>query len=326
MFKKIFSLALCCSLTLCSFAGCGSASAIKDNGKTHIVCTVFPEYDWVTEILGEHTKDFNITYLLANGSDMHSYQPTMDDMVKISSCDLFIYIGGESDKWTKDAVSEAENKNMKTVNLLESLGSSVKEEEMKEGMQGSDEENHEHEEEAEYDEHIWLSLGNAEKLCTVIADAICSVDPDNASDYRNNLNSYIEEIKALDSEYSTVLSAVKEKTLVFGDRFPFRYLVDDYGLDYYAAFSGCSAETEASFETITFLADKVNELDTDTIFTIEGSDTKIAEAVISGTKTKNQNIATLDSIQSVTSEQIKNGTTYISVMKSNLDVLKEALN
>ncbi len=324
MFKKIFSLALCCLLTLCNFAGCGSVSAVKDDNKPHIVCTVFPEYDWVTEILGEHTKDFNITYLLANGSDMHSYQPTMDDMVKISSCDIFIYIGGESDKWTKDAVSEAENKNMKTVNLLESLGNSVKEEEIKEGMQGNDE-NNDNDEKAEYDEHIWLSLGNAEKLCTAITDTICSFDPDNADDYRNNLNSYIEEIKALDNEYSAVLSSVKEKTLVFADRFPFRYLVDDYGLDYYAAFSGCSAETEASFETITFLADKVNELNINTIFTIEGSDTKIAKAVISATKSQNQNISTLDSIQSVTSEQIKNGKTYISIMKSNLDVLKEAL-
>ncbi|MDE5620743.1 MAG: metal ABC transporter substrate-binding protein [Ruminococcus sp.] len=326
MFRKVFSLALCCSLALCGLVGCSSASAEKDDGKTHIICTVFPEYDWVKEILGEHTEDFNITYLLSNGSDMHSYQPTMDDMVKISSCDLFIYIGGESDEWTEDAVSEAKNKNMKTVNLLEALGSSVKEEEIKEGMQECADENHDHDEEAEYDEHIWLSLGNAEKLCTVIADEICSVDPDNADDYRNNLNSYIDELKTLDSEYSDVLSSVKEKTLVFGDRFPFRYLVDDYGLDYYAAFSGCSAETEASFETITFLADKINELNTDTVFTIEGSDASIAEAIISGTESQNQKIVTLDSIQSVTSEQIKNGTTYISIMKSNLDILKEALN
>ncbi|MDE6102798.1 MAG: metal ABC transporter substrate-binding protein [Ruminococcus sp.] len=326
MFRKIFSLALCCSLVLCSFTGCSSVSAEKDNGKKHIVCTVFPEYDWVTEILGEHKKDFNITYLLANGSDMHSYQPTMDDIVKISSCDLFVYIGGESDEWTKDAVSQAQNKNMKTVNLLEALGNSVKEEEIKEGMQGSDAEHNEHEEEAEYDEHIWLSFGNAEKLCTVITDEICNIDPENKTDYENNLATYCEKLDNLDKQYSETLSAVTNKTLIFGDRFPFRYLVDDYGLDYYAAFSGCSAETEASFETITFLSDKINELNTDTIFTIEGSDTKIAEAIISGTKTKSQRIAKLDSIQSVTSEQIKNGTTYISIMKSNLDVLKEALD
>ncbi|MDE5771640.1 MAG: metal ABC transporter substrate-binding protein [Ruminococcus sp.] len=324
MFRKIFSLF--CVLALCGLAGCSSASAEKNDDKTHIVCTVFPEYDWVKEILGEHTKDFNITYLLANGSDMHSYQPTMDDMVKISSCDLFIYIGGESDKWTKDAVSEATNKNMKTINLIESLGNSVKEEEIKEGMQGSDDKSHDHEEKAEYDEHIWLSLGNAKKLCTVIADEICDIDPENKTDYENNLVLYCEKLDNLDKQYSETLSAVTNKTLIFGDRFPFRYLIDDYGLDYYAAFSGCSAETEASFETITFLADKINELNTDTVFTIEGSDTSIAEAIISGTQTKNQKIVTLDSVQSVTSEQIKNGTTYISVMKSNLDILKEALD
>ena len=304
--------------------GCGEVPEKRD--KLSIVCTVFPEYDWVREITNGHEENFEITYLLSNGSDMHSYQPTVDDMIKISSCDLFIYIGGESDKWTKDAIKQAKNKDLKTISLLDSLGSSVKEEEHKEGMQDSDEEDHDHEEQAEYDEHIWLSLKNAETLCNSIAEEIYSLDPENKTDYQNNLMDYCKQLENLDTQYSETLSNVPNKTLIFGDRFPFRYLVDDYGLDYYAAFSGCSAETEASFETITFLSDKIDEINADTIFTIEGSDDSIANAIISSTEKKNQKIAHLNSIQSVNSEQVKNGTTYISIMKSNLDILKEALS
>ena len=305
---------------------CGCGEVPEKSDKLSIVCTVFPEYDWVREITNGHEENFEITYLLSNGSDMHSYQPTVDDMIKISSCDLFIYIGGESDKWTKDAIKQAKNKDLKTISLLDSLGSSVKEEEHKEGMQDSDEEDHDHEEQAEYDEHIWLSLKNAETLCNSIAEEIYSLDPENKTDYQNNLMDYCKQLENLDTQYSETLSNVPNKTLIFGDRFPFRYLVDDYGLDYYAAFSGCSAETEASFETITFLSDKIDEINADTIFTIEGSDDSIANAIISSTEKKNQKIAHLNSIQSVNSEQVKNGTTYISIMKSNLDILKEALS
>lgn len=318
--RKIFAI-ICCMVLMC---GCGEVPEKSD--KLSIVCTVFPEYDWVREITNGHEENFEITYLLSNGSDMHSYQPTVDDMIKISSCDLFIYIGGESDKWTKDAIKQAKNKDLKTISLLDSLGSSVKEEEHKEGMQDSDEEDHDHEEQAEYDEHIWLSLKNAETLCNSIAEEIYSLDPENKIDYQNNLTDYCKQLENLDTQYSETLSNVPNKTLIFGDRFPFRYLVDDYGLDYYAAFSGCSAETEASFETITFLSDKIDEINADTIFTIEGSDDSIANAIISNTEKKNQKIAHLNSIQSVNSEQVKNGTTYISIMKSNLDILKEALS
>ncbi|MCM1507670.1 MAG: metal ABC transporter substrate-binding protein [Ruminococcus flavefaciens] len=317
--RKVLAI-LCCMVLLC---GCGEVP--EKNDKINIVCTVFSEYDWVREIT-DGSESFEVTYLLSNGSDMHSYQPTMDDILKISSCDLFIYIGGESDKWAEDAVKQAQNKNIKAISLLESLGDSAKEEEIKEGMQSGEEEDHDHENEAEYDEHIWLSLGNAEILCNVIAEQIYSLDPENKDLYSKNLSDYCRKLDSLNSEYADTLSAVENKTLIFGDRFPFRYLVDDYGFDYYAVFSGCSAETEASFETITFLADKINELNTDTVFTIEGSDDSIAKAIISGTESKNQKIVRLDSIQSVTSQQIKDGKTYLSIMKSNLDILKEALS
>lgn len=312
--RRIFAV-ICCMIML---SGCGKVPETSD--RINIVCTVFPAYDWVREIIGSHSGNFEITYLLANGSDMHSYQPTMNDIIKISSCDLFIYIGGESDIWAEDAAGQAENKNFRKISLLDSLGDSVKEEELKEGMQSKQEDS----EEAEFDEHIWLSLGNAKKLCGTITEEICALDFDNAGDYRDNLSEYCSSLDNLDSQYRESLSAVQNKTLIFGDRFPFRYLTDDYGLDYYAAFSGCSAETEASFETITFLADKIDELDINTIFTIEGADSSIAKAIVSATESKKQNIVCLDSIQSVTAQQADN-VTYLSIMHSNLDVLKEVL-
>lgn len=315
--KKFLSVIAC--LAMCGMFGCSQVSAEK-NDKINIVCTVFPAYDWVREITG-NPDNIEITYLLGNGADMHSYQPTMDDIVKISSCDLFIYIGGESDAWAEDAVKQAKNKNIKSISLLDSLGSSAKEEELKEGMQSDEEETSE----AEFDEHIWLSLDNAEMLCKSITEQIISLDNENTEKYNNNLSEYCTKLENLDTEYSESLSEIENKTLIFGDRFPFRYLVDDYGLDYYAVFSGCSAETEASFETITFLAEKTDEIKADKIFTIEGSDDSIAKAIISGTKDKNQQIVRLNSIQSVTSQQIKDGADYLSFMKSNLDTLKEAL-
>ncbi|MDE6672966.1 MAG: metal ABC transporter substrate-binding protein [Ruminococcus sp.] len=315
--KKFLSI-ICC-LVVGGFTGCSSVPDGKTD-KINIVCTVFPEYDWVREIAG-NSDNIEITYLLGNGADMHSYQPSMDDIIKISSCDLFVHTGGESDKWTENVINQAKNKDIIVLDMLESLGNSAKVEEIKEGMQSE-----ESGDSAEYDEHIWLSLDNAVTLCNVITDTICQIDPENSTEYRENLSAYRQKLETLDNEYTESLSGIENKTLIFGDRFPFRYLVDDYGLDYFAVFSGCSAETEASFETITFLADKVDELNIDTIFTIEGSDDSVAKAIISGTETQNQKIVKLNSIQSVTSQQISDGMTYLSIMKSNLDTLKEVLS
>ena len=300
-----------------------------------IVTTIFPEYDWVREILGDRADNVEVSMLLDNGVDLHSYQPTADDIIKISDCDLFIYVGGESDSWAEDALKNATNKDMKVINLLEVLGDSVKEEETVEGMQEEehedtdehdDTEEHDHEEEVEYDEHVWLSLRNAETLCDAISDALQQINPDNKDAYAANASAYIEKLSALDADYQTAVDGATYKTVLFGDRFPFRYLVDDYGLSYYAAFAGCSAESEASFETISFLAKKVDELNLPCVLTIEGRDHKIAETVVENTTAKNQNILTMDSMQSTTSQDVNNGTTYLSVMEQNLSVLKEALN
>lgn len=290
--------------------------------KLKIVTTIFPEYDWVRQIAGDQISNMELTMLLDNGVDLHSYQPTADDIMKISDCDIFVYVGGESDEWVEDALKEAVNKDMQVINLLEVLGDSVKTEEMVEGMQET-EHDHEHEEEA--DKHVWLSLKNTQTLSDAIASALETADPANKETYAANAASYVEKLAALDTQYQEAVNNASQKTLLFGDRFPFRYLVDDYGLSYYDAFAGCSAESEASFETISFLAQKVDELGLKNVLTIEKSDQKIAKTIIENTKDKNQNILTLDSMQSTTSDDVANGTTYLSVMENNLNILKEAL-
>ncbi len=180
-------------------------------------------------------------------------------------------------------------------------------------------------EEKEYDEHVWLSLKNTKQLCNAIAEALEEIDPERADIYDANMVAYEEKLDDLNAQYQEPVDNAKQKTLLFGDRFPFRYLVDDYGLSYYAAFAGCSAESEASFETISFLAKKVDELGLKNIMTIEKSDQKIAKTIIENTATKDQKILTLDSMQSTTSDDIANGETYLSAMEKNLEVLKEAL-
>lgn len=293
--------------------------------KISIVTTIFPEYDWVREILGDKADYADVTMLLDNGVDLHSYQPTADDIIKISDCDLFIYVGGESDGWVEDALKEATNKNMQVINLLDVLGSSVKEEEVVEGMEADEEEAEDEEDGPEYDEHVWLSLKNATVLCEAISDALQQIDPDNKDTYVANTVAYAQKFSALDGDYQVAVDAAAYKTVLFGDRFPFRYLVDDYGLSYYAAFVGCSAETDASFETILFLAGKVDELGLPCVLTIEGTQHKIAETIVQNTAEKNQKVLAMDSMQSTTSKDVANGTSYLSVMEQNLSVLKEAL-
>ena len=504
--KKMIPLFLVLTMAVGLLAGCGKKNAAEkgesDSNKLSVVTTIFPEYDWVKEILGDKAGSTDLTMLLSSGVDLHSYQPTADDIVKISDCDLFVYVGGESDGWVESVLKNADNKNVKVINLLNVLGDSVKTEETVEGMQetehahdhskevstfedhevqdrslsdwagswqsaypfaldgtlddafaamaeegemtadeyktyyqngyktditniniegdhiaftyedgkkvGSDYkyigyyiqnwstgtkaamyrfeavdrtsgapiyiefndhmiesaapehfhirmsnesfdaivdpekswptffpadmtgedlcehmEGHGHEEEA--DEHVWLSLKNAKTLVRAISDALQELDPDNKDAYAANAAAYIEKLSALDGAYQSAVDGAARKTVLFGDRFPFRYLVDDYGLRYYAAFAGCSAESEASFETVSFLAKKVDKLGLPCVLTIEGKNHKIAETIVENTAEKNQKILTMDSMQSTTSEDVTNGTTYLSVMEQNLSVLKEAL-
>ena len=498
--KKITALLLALMMLAGVLAGCGKPKDAGKAGKLKVVTTIFPEYDWVRAILGDKAENAEVTMLLDNGVDLHSYQPTADDIVKISDCDLFVYVGGESDGWVENALKNAANKNMKVINLLEVLGDSVKTEETVEGMQ-EDGHGHSHDEQlteddikdrtlsdfagawkslhpyllngdldkfcqhraeededrsttkdtylekyktswqcdaekisiegnnitftyadgktvsAEYtyagyqpkrndegkirsvryqfettsadapkyvqfndhghepgeaehfhiyfgndgfdalmsaktnpffvkdtlsvedildelmghdhgeeaDEHVWLSLKNAKTLVGAISNALQEFDPDNKDTYATNAAAYIEKLSALDGAYQSAVDGAAHKTVLFGDRFPFRYLVDDYGLRYYAAFAGCSAETEASFETVSFLAKKVDELGLPCVLTIEGKNPKLAETIVQSTAGKNQKVLTMDSMQSMTSKDAANGATYLSVMEQNLSVLKEAL-
>ncbi len=336
--KKIISVLLAATMLILSLSACGStapSTATIDDVQTakaaapsgiSIVTTIFPEYDWVKNILGDNPAGAEITMLLDNGVDLHSYQPSAQDILKISTCDLFIYVGGESDEWVEDALKEAVNSNMKVINLMEVLADEIKEEEIVEGMEAEEEEEEGEEgeeEEVEYDEHVWLSLQNSEKLVSAIQSALSKVDADNAAGYEANANAYITELQALDTEYQTCVSSAKRDTFLFADRFPFRYLAEDYNLNYYAAFVGCSAETEASFETVAFLANKVDELQLPVILTIETSDGKLAKTVLDSTKSKDAQVLVLDSLQNT---KLSDNKSYLDVMRSNLDVLKTALN
>lgn len=320
--KKILALLLALWIPAAVLSGCAPQDDSAASNKLNIVTTIFPTYDWVREILGAETDRAEITMLLDSGVDLHSYQPTVDDIVKISDCDLFLYVGGESDGWVDDALKNAPNKERKVIRLLDVLGDSAKAEETVEGMQ---EEEHDHEEEAEYDEHIWLSLKNAQVLVAAISKALQESDPARKDTYAANAAAYAEKLSALDGEYRAAVDIGKYKTLLFGDRFPFRYLADDYGLDYYAAFPGCSAETEASFETVSFLAGKMDALGLPCVLTIEGTQHKIAETIVQNTAQKNQQVLTMDSMQAVTANDAASGVSYLSIMEKNLSVLKKAL-
>ena len=336
--KRIFPLFLALAVAVSLLAGCGKKNATEsgesESDKLRVVATLFPGYDWVHQIMGDRAAAADLTMLLDNGVDLHSYQPTTDDIIKVFDCDLFIYVGGESDGWAENALKTAANKDIKVVSLLEVLGERVKTEEIVEGMQDADhahahdhehEHDHGHDHEEEKDEHVWLSLKNAKTLVGAIADALQELDPDNKDTYAANASAYIEKLSALDGAYQSAVGGAAHKTVLFGDRFPFRYLVDDYGLSYYAAFAGCSAESEASFETVSFLAKKVDELKLPCVLTIEGKNHKLAETIVQSTAGKNQKVLTMDSMQSMTSKDAANGATYLSVMEQNLSVLKEAL-
>lgn len=325
--KKALAVLLCLAVIICAFSACSSGGESNTGSdKLNIVCTVFPEYDWVMQVLGDKAENAEVTLLLDNGVDLHSYQPTAQDIIKISSCDLFVYVGGESDAWVADTLNEAKNQNMAVINLMEVLGTLAKEEEVVEGMQAEAEEDAEEAEEGpEYDEHVWLSLKNAQLFVSKIAVELSKIDAENKDAYLANADAYSDKLSALDDEYSAAVNAASNTTVLFGDRFPFRYLADDYGLNYYAAFVGCSAETQASFETVSFLAGKVDELGLPAVFAIEGTDHSLAQTIINNTSAKNQQLLVLNSMQSTTSQDAENGANYLSIMQSNLEVLKQGI-
>ena len=304
------------ALTLLLVSGCDFSS----DGKLHIVCTIFPQYDWVRE-LTKGAQNVEVTLLEDSGADLHNFQPSAADKVSILNADFFVYTGGESDDWARTLLENAE-KDVRSLDLIEALGERALTEE--EGIEESGGHDHEHEDET--DEHIWLSVQNAQVLVSAIQEELCAVDEGNAALYQSNAASYLAELSALDELFEETVSSAKRSVLVFADRYPFRYLAHDYGLTCYAAFSGCSAESEASFATILALVKHVEENALPYVMVLENSTQGIAKQVIDNTKSKDQGILVLNSLQSVTREDIESGATYLGLMKEDLAVLKTALN
>ena len=313
--KKLFILFIA---LVCAFGAFASCKKSKRNFS--VVCTVFPQYDWVKQILGDKIEDFDLVYLTDNGVDLHSYQPTVKDIAAISSSDLFIYVGGESDEWTTSALKNLANKNNKSLSLL-SVCTLIEEEHDHDEEHADEEHDHEH----EADEHVWTSIKNAIACVDKIAGLICDIDSENAEYYKENAKKYVDKLSALDARYTSELAAYKGRTLVFADRFPFAYLFNDYGLLYEAAFSGCSAESEASFEKIAHLAKKIDELNLSVLLVTDKGNTKLADTVINQTKNKNARIERLNSFQSVKLSEAEEKVSYFSISESNLSVLLSAL-
>lgn len=369
--KKIAAFAMFILAAALTLVACSAESNENSNKKTpapkkiSIVATTYPQYDWLKNVLGDRLDAVNLKLLIKNGTDLHSYKPSAQDIAAIASADMVVYVGGESDEWIEKALKATPKDGRVQVNLMEALGDRVKEEEVVEGMQAEEEHEHHHEhgdpsassgtgehhehaeahedqdhhehaeehedehhhhEEAENDEHVWLSLKNAEILVRQLAEALAKLDTAHASEYHMNAALYVAKISALDAQYRAAVDSASHKTILFGDRFPFRYLVDDYGIKYFAAFVGCSAESEASFETVAFLAGKMDSLALPAIFTIDGSNGKIARAILDASKkSKDALVLTLNSMQSVTDDQMKSGVDYLSIMQDNLEVLKKAI-
>ena len=331
-FSKLFSAFIPASVLLLLLSGCASpgTAGSEDSGKIRAVATIFPQYDFLRQIGGDHLE---LTMLLKPGAESHSFEPTPADMITVSQSDLFVYVGGDSDAWVETILESVDVSEKEIVTLMDCV-ETVAEEDV-EGMEthghahDHDDEDptaadgdHDHEE-AEQDEHVWTSPRNAVRIVEKLRDALIAVDPENAGDYTQNAADYIDRLNRLDQEFQETVDTAKRHTIILGDRFPFRYLADAYGLDYYAAFPGCSSESEASAKTIAFLIDKVKEEKIPVVFSIELSNEKMTDSICEATgATKLQ----LHSCHNVTRDDFEQGITYLDLMERNVQALKEALN
>lgn len=340
------ALVLCLSL----LSGCAKPVQMADKDENVILCTTFAAYDWVREILGD-TDTFTCRMLVDNGVDLHSYQPSAQDIMKIANCRMLVYVGGESDTWVSDALVESGNENIVAISLLDLVGDRALNEVELEGVEGHhhhdhDDEDHDHDEhgheaeitdydehghEAEttdhddhYDEHVWLSLKNAIVCTETLADAITKLDSGNSQKYAANAKAYTGELEALDADYQTMRDTATQTTILIGDRFPFLYLAEDYDIHYFAAYSGCSADVEASVHTVTYLTEKLQEYQLPAIYVVDNGTDSLARTIAESADMTPE-ILHLSSMQSVTKEDIQKGCTYLSYMEENLQMLKEGL-
>lgn len=313
--KKILCVLILCSVLL-TCSGClehgEKAEAVT------VVTTVFPEYDWTREIIGNE-GNVRLVLLTENGTDLHSYQPTAADIATIASCDLLIYTGGTSSVWIDDVLKKNPSNTRTVIRLMDDLSENEK------LVEQSVHHNTDHHHDEAHDEHVWLSLRLASRFCDTICSALCDLIPEKKDVYRENCAAYIQKLQALDETYQNTVSTATISSLLFADRFPFTYFANDYGLTCYAAFPGCSAETEASFETVSFLIKTVENLDLPAIIVLENSDRKLAETVLSTTKTGTAAIVEMNALQSVSGTDLKNGISYLEIMHQNLVALRIAL-
>ncbi len=304
-----------------------TSSSSAQSEPLNVVVTIFPIYDWVKEIT--NSTNINVTLLLDSGVDLHNYQPSAADIATILDSDLFIYNGGTSDTWAEDLFTQDNSSDVVSMSMVDLLGSSVHMEleyAHDDHDHAEDESHDDHDHESAVDEHVWLSLNNATIFCQEITNKLSEINPADADQYKQNSDNYIQSLESLDAEYAEVISTASQDTLVFGDRFPFIYLFEDYNLSHHAAFSGCSTESEASFETVAHLAEALDEIQANYIFTIDGGNTDLAQTIINSSQNQQREILGLHSLQSVNSDDIADGITYLSIMQENLEVLKTALS
>ena len=306
---------LCGILLICTwfvFSACNvqPATPTHDPDKLLIVTTNFPPYDFARQITGE---DAEVIMLLSPGEESHSFEPTPKDIMTLAEADLFILGGGESDAWAKKLMDSAELDASKAFMMMDYVD-----------MHAEDaDEKHDHSAHYAYDEHVWTSPRNATIICTKLSERLAEIDAENAENYRQNFADYLQELALLDAEFTKITTGAARKTIVFADRFPFRHLADTYGLSYYSAFPGCSAETEPDAATMSFLIDTVKKEQIPAVFYTEHSDRKIADAVTEATGAKQ---LLMHSCHTLTKEESERGETYISIMKQNAEALKEALS
>lgn len=324
--KKNLMALLSVVLLLVLPAGCRQASsgeASPDSAavsgqadeRLYVVSTIFPGYDFARQVAGEHVR---LDMLLSPGSESHSFEPSPQDIIKIRECDVFIYAGGEGDAWVDDILASIDTEG-KQIMAMTDLVKTVPEE-IKEGMEDQDHDDHDHE--PTMDEHVWTSPQNAMQISRAIADTLSVLDSANAAAYRSGAEAYCAGLEQLDAAFREVVDKAVRKTLIFGDRFPFRYLADEYGLDYYAAFPGCSTDTEASAKTVAFLIDKVNAEQIPVVFHIEFSNEKMADTICESTSAEKRQ---LHSCHNLSKADFEGGVTYLTLMYRNVEALKEAL-
>ena len=330
--KRIITLFLTLALIL-SLCSCAAPGEKADDGRLQIVATLFPYYDFARAIAGDRA---DVTLLLSPGREAHSFEPTPLDAVTISEADVFLYNGGEGEYWVEemlDAAGEHIAVKARMMDYVDALG-----EEFSEGMQGADEHGHDHDhdnhdhdheedehdsDKVEYDEHIWTSPKNAVVLCRAVCDTICKADPANEDFYRANCDDYCAQIEALDARFADLCESAPRKLLVFADRFPMLYFCREYGLDYRAAFHGCSGDTEPSLATIKYLIDKVEDENIPVVYTIDFGTKKVAAVVSECTGAA---IETIYSMQTVSRADFDTGETYLTLMERNFEALRKGLN